>query len=248
MFKLLCVLVLTVAFAPSARAGMFSAEALQAIDGAVRAQQEVQSQVEAWDREKEELLSKIRNLKNQLRYLHHQQEKFASYSLRQEASIRRMETRQQELERVQVELEPFLVRVVQRLKTFVRHDLPFLREEREKRLAFLQETLDDYRLPVSEKFRRVMEALQVEADYGKYAEVSESFIDLDGKESKVFVLRLGRVALFYLTPDAQKAGRYDRSTGQWVELSGATAAALKSAVQMVGKNRAMELVNLPVAR
>lgn len=241
-------LLLLVAFVPLVEAAGSVAESRQTFDKAIALQQKTQTQVDAWNQEKEELQARIRNLKNRLRYLHYQQEKYTSYLGNQEENIRTLEQKQTNLQTLQTELEPYLVILIQRLQDFVLSDLPFLAEERQRRLAFLRESVEDYNLKTSEKFRRVLEALQVEAEYGSYPEVSVDLIDLNGQLTKVQLLRLGRLAMFYLTLDGQRAGRYERSTGRWVELSRASAQQVKAAMQMVGKSRAMELVNLPIVR
>ena len=209
--------------------------------------QQTEQQVAAWNSEKEQLLTRIRNLQNQLRLLRYQQAKYTSYATKQEANILGIEDKKESLEKLERELDPYLNNVLERLKNFVQTDMPFLVEEREKRLAFLEESMADYHLTTSEKFRRILEALQVEAGYGKGAEVDETFVTLHGEPTKVQRLRLGRVALYYLTLDGKTAGSFDRKTGQWQELPGSFAVELKSAIQMVGKSRTMELVHLPVA-
>ena len=224
-----------------------SADTRKSIEEAIVLQQQTQKQIDDWVSEKEGLLSRIRNLKNELRYVERQQEEYASYSRKQEQNIRRIEEKQEDLKRMHREFEPYLEEMVERLQDFVQSDLPFLTEEREKRLAFISESMGDYHLAVSEKFRRILEALQVEAEYGRYPEVDETFLDIDGKPTKVQMLRIGRLALYYLTLDGKKAGRYDPKSGRWKELPRDSAGEIKSAIQMIGKNRTMALVNLPVA-
>jgi len=224
------------------------ADTRQTLDKAIELQQKTQTQVDAWNQERDVLQARISNLKNRLRYLHFQQEKYASYSGKQEENIRTLEQKQANLQTLQMELEPYLLTLIQNLQDFVHSDLPFLADERQRRLAFLRESVEDYNLKTSEKFRRVLETLQVEAGYGNYPEVSVDVIDLDGQLTKVQILRLGRLAMFYLTLDGQKAGGYDRDKGRWLELPRASALEVKSAVQMVGKSRAMELVNLPIVQ
>ncbi len=65
-----------------------------------------------------------------------------------------------------------------RLEEFVKKDLPFLPEERERRLKFLKDSLNDYHLGLDEKTRRLLESLQAEAGYGEDVEKSEGSIQL----------------------------------------------------------------------
>jgi len=233
---------------PPVAADLSGTKAAETIEQSIQMQQQAQKEADAWGSEREELLTRIRNLKNELRYLRYQQAKYQSHAEKQEENIRRAEAKKEQLEKIQMELEPYLNKAVRRLQELVQNDLPFLPEERQKRLSFLQESLEDYHLPASEKYRRVLEALQVEAEYGKYPEADETLLELNGEPTKVHLLRLGRLALYYLSLDGQKAGRFDRNKGQWEQLSADCAGELKSAMQMIGKSRTMELVNLPIGR
>ena len=211
-----------------------------------RSQQPNQFREAAWELEQKQLLSRVHDLQRQLRQLRYQRKKYAAYALQQQATIHSNEAKRKSLENVTSELEPYLHDAVRRLRDFVEADLPFLPEERRKRLAFLEESMTDYHLEIAEKFRRVLEALQAEAGYGRSPEVTETFLNLNGEPTKVRLLRLGRVALYYLTPDGQQGGRYNPQKDRWEALPEDSVTEIGSAMQMVGKTRTMELVNLPV--
>lgn len=237
----------TACSAPAAAADSVG-ETRQVVEKAIESQPKTRDRVDPRSQEKDQLEARILNLQNRLRYLHYQQEQHASYFAAQQEKIRTLAAKRAKLETLQIELEPYLNTLVQRLRVFVEGDLPFLAEERQKRLVFLEESLADYNLKPSEKLRRVLEALQVETEYGRYPEVSDTFLELNGQSTKVRVLRLGRLAMYYLTHDGEKAGRYDREQGEWVALPRGSARELRAALEMVEKSRVMEIVDLPVAR
>lgn len=223
-------------------------DARKAGETSILPHQQNQSLDDSLDRELEQLAARIHSLQNRLRQLRLQRKKYAAYSVKQAETLRGDAARQESLATVESQLEPYLNEVVRRLRNFVQADLPFLPEERSKRLASLEQVMADYHLNPAEKLRRILEALQVEAGYGRSTGIEQRFLDLHGKPTKVHLLRLGRVALYYLTPDGQQGGRYDRKTGRWEALSGDSVAEVKAALQMVDKTRTMQLVNLPVAR
>ena len=62
-----------------------------------------------------------------------------------------------------------------------------------------------------ERFRRIMEAYQVETDYGRTIEAYSGKLARDGKPRTVDFLRAGRVALVYATLDGGETGYWDRA-------------------------------------
>ena len=147
-----------------------------------------------------------------------------------------------------MDLEPYLEKIYRRLEGFVAGDLQFLHEERTRRLAFLRSSLDDYRVKLSEKLRRMLEALQVEANYGRSIGKTEGVLSLGGEKSGVNFIRVGRLSLFFLSEDHEKAGYLDTKTGKWKLLDHKYARELSKAIEMAERKRAIELVDLPVGK
>lgn len=143
-------------------------------------------------------------------------------------------------------LEEKLVEIVQKLKTDIASGLPFLSAERSRRVAFLEESLSDPALSLGEKYRRVAEALTVEADYGLTSETTTEEIVLDGKTVSASVIRLGRLAMFALTPDQTKAGVYDRTKGEFVD-SAVHLSDIQMLFEAVNSRIRQGLVTVPLA-
>src|SRR5581483_10798455 len=80
---------------------------------------------------------------------------------------------------LQQQIVPLLKKMVDTLDSFIKLDTPFLKAEREARLQSLQALLDRPDVGVPEKYRRVMEAYQVEAEYGRTIEAYTSALDQD---------------------------------------------------------------------
>jgi len=59
---------------------------------------------------------------------------------------------------------PMMLKMVKVLNRFVQLDTPFLKKERSMRVMNLKEMLDDPSVSTSEKYRRILEAYQIEAD------------------------------------------------------------------------------------
>ncbi|WP_457572223.1 DUF3450 domain-containing protein [Desulfovulcanus sp.] len=220
---------------------------IKSMQGVIKDAQKVQKEVDAWAMEREKLLSEISELKNLKRWYMHQQKKYETYIQKQKQLLAELQRRRKEARRINISLEPYLDDTVKRLEEFIGSDLNFLPEERQKRLAFLKDSLDDYHLGLSEKLRRVLEVLQVEAEYGRGIEKSEAVLTLDNKPTEVRLLRIGRVALFYQTLDGKRCG-YMEAGGTWKDLPASFNSEISKALDMIDHRRAYDLIELPLRR
>ncbi len=80
-----------------------------------------------------------------------------------------------------------------------------------RRIQFLRDSLDDYHLQLSEKLRRVFEALLVETEYGQNVSTSTQELMINGTPTQVTIFRLGRAALYYQTTDGSEVGIWDKT-------------------------------------
>ncbi|MEK6805298.1 MAG: DUF3450 domain-containing protein [Pseudomonadota bacterium] len=144
------------------------------------------------------------------------------------------------------EILPLMLRMLDSLEKFVALDLPFLKAERNERIAALKRLLADPQTGVAEKYRRLVEAYQVETDYGRGLGVERAELPLAGSAKIVDVLRVGRTALFYLSLDGDDTGRWDANAKKWVELSGSYRSAIRKGLKVARETTAPELLTLPM--
>ena len=71
---------------------------------------------------------------------------------------------------------------------------------------------------------------------------------MDGEPVFANVFRLGRMSIFWKTPDGTRVGEYDRVNDRWVELPRSYARRISAAVEMADRQRPIELIQLPVGR
>lgn len=107
---------------------------------------------------------------------------------------------------------PMVTRMLATLEKFVSLDMPFLPEERAKRIAGLKEMMSRADVSLAEKYRRVVEAYQIEMEYGRTIEAYQGKVG----EKTVDFLRAGRVALLYQTLDGNETGYWDAGARKWV--------------------------------
>ena len=120
---------------------------------------------------------------------------------------------------IERQMLPLMTRLIASLELFIELDMPFLLEERRERVVFLKDLLNRSDVTAAEQFRNVMDAWQQEmSDYGSNSEIYTDEVMIDGANREVQMLRIGRIALVYLTPDGGTAGAWDLNSRQWVTL------------------------------
>lgn len=253
-FVWLLALTLLAADSPTIRAqtradSTVSATKVEATVGeAVAIRRSTQEQQDSWATERAELVQRYRQLKTSVARLSEYRETQAASAAELQAKVDELARRLQEADRFEAGLQDTLLAIFDRLDAYVRADLPFLLQERSDRLQSVRTQLVRVDVDAAEKLRRLLEALLIEARYGDGTEVYEKQIDVAGDALAVRVLRLGRLALFWRTPDGKRAGTFDRANAAWVELDGAGRRAVNNAMDMADRRRPHEVIALPLGR
>ena len=164
----------------------------------------------------------------------------------QEAEKTSLRTQLEDIELTQQEILPLMLRMIDRLEAFLATDVPFLMNERRQRVALLRELLDRADVTVAEKYRRVLEAYQVELDYGRTIEAYRDELDVDGTRRIVDILRVGRVGLYYQSLDGRYSGHWDPATGSWMPLDGSDRLAIRQGLRVARQEVAPELLRLQI--
>jgi len=149
---------------------------------------------------------------------------------------------------IERQIVPLMERMLDSLEQFVQLDTPFLMHERTERLARLREMLERSDVSSAEKFRRVIEAYQIENDYGRTIEAYKGTVPINGNPQEVDFLRIGRVALAYQSVGGAHTGVWDVKTGQWEELDPAEYKnQVAEGIRIARKQVAPDLMIIPVA-
>lgn len=148
---------------------------------------------------------------------------------------------------IERQITPFMLRMVDGLEQFVSLDMPFLLDERNKRVADLRSMLDRADVAVSEKFNQVFRAYQIENEYGRTMESYSETITIGGAERKVDILKIGRVVLAYQTLDGEETGIWNKEAKQWEAVSDDYSGSVRNGIKMARKQLAVDMFTLPVS-
>ncbi len=150
-----------------------------------------------------------------------------------------------EIETTTREVLPLMQKMLATLDQFVALDVPFQLEERRKRVDTLKDMMGRADVTVSEKYRRIIEAYQIETDYGRTLEAYQGELGEGGDARTVRFLRLGRVALLYQTLDGHETGYWDARQKKWV-VDDSYRADVKKGFAVADKAGAPDLLIAPV--
>ena len=133
----------------------------------------------------------------------------------QEVEVASIERQLVEIETTTREVQPLMQRMVDTLVQFIELDVPFLLEERMARVNNLKDLMPRADVVISEKYRLILEAYQIELDYGRTFDTYEGPLG-HGDDRTVEFARLGRVSLMYRTLDGSETGYWDVKQQRWV--------------------------------
>ena len=215
---------------------------------AVKTRQNTQKAADKWAEEKSNLEAEFRMLQKENEALELKHRELTEKVSGGREKVASLERQIQQINRISDELAPFLNDIMVRYAEHGRQDLPFLPEERHHRIQNLRDMLKDESVTVAEKYRRLMEALLIEAEYGNTVEVYREKIDLNGARLLADIFRLGKLSLFCRSLDHQITGFYDPPNRKWQPFPARYNPAVDSAIEIGSKRRAVDLISLPIGK
>ena len=153
-----------------------------------------------------------------------------------------------ELDKTNQRIVPFMLRMIDGLENFIQLDLPFLLNERTSRVDNLKVTMDRGDVSTSEKFRLIIESYKTELEYGRTIESYRDNITINNVETSADFLRIGRVALTYLTVDGSKGGYWDTNSSSWEKSTSSIKRSTADALKVASKQAPPALIKIPVYR
>jgi hypothetical protein len=194
----------------------------------------------------ETLFSKYSNALRQLDSLRIYNHQMRDLIASQEAELASLTSQVDRVDVVGRSVTPLMLRMIDALDAFVTLDIPFLEAERAARIASLKETMARSDVTNAEKYRHIMEAYQIENEYGRTIEAYRSTLKREGREDKVDFLRFGRIALVYQTLDGTDSGVWDQEKRGWVALDSGYRTSIRDGIRIARKQAAPDLIRLPI--
>ncbi|MEM7413564.1 MAG: DUF3450 domain-containing protein [Myxococcota bacterium] len=209
---------------------------------------EAQKQIDALAEEADELLARYNTAVEQLASLREYNDRMQSFVDDQDAQVAKLRGELEQVDAVGRSVTPLMLRMIAALESFVALDVPFLIRERTERIERLRRMMVRADVTLSEKYRRIMEAYQIETEYGRTIEAYRGPLSPNGHGATVDFLRFGRIALLYLSLDGEEVGMWDAQARDWRPLDPSYRTDIRNGLRVARKQIAPDLISLPLVQ
>lgn len=213
------------------------------------AAQAIQQQVEQLDRQRREDFQSWRQVRRETLVLEAHNRRLAEWNSQLREQLASLDRQLASLDQTREELDPLMELMLSRLERFIEHDLPFEQSERLARVEELQELLGRVDVSSAEKLRQLLATYRSEVDQGRQLSVTREFVQVDPEreEERVHLLRVGRIGLYYLSDDQQRAGVWSAAEQEWQPLTTRQRAQVARGLELADERGLPELLTLPLS-
>ena len=216
--------------------------------GAARqvAEKTSQSKIDEMDEQTSVIISEFKTVSKQIEGLRVYNAQMRQQIQRQEERLKEIDRTLKEAQVMQRQIPPFTRRMLAGVKTSIELDLPFHLAERKERIAFAKAALDNPTVSPAEGLRQVLEAFNVEAEYGRKIDAYKDSIVIDGELIEGNILRVGRLAMVFQTADETQTLAWNNETRSWEELDNSYRNPTRKGLRIANKLATVDLMELPL--
>jgi hypothetical protein len=218
----------------------------RAVDTQIKSEiaaQKSQQRIDSLDDESRQMLAEYRAVLRQTESLNAYNDQLDKLVISQKNELVSINAQLENIETTQREIVPLMLDMINVMAQFIALDLPFLPEERNNRVEQLQLLMERADVSLAEKYRRILEAYQVETEYGRTIEAYQDELTVEGNSRTVEFLRIGRVGLYYLSLDGKEVGHWNNG---WEVLDSDYRKAVEKGLKVAKKQLPPDLLVLPM--
>lgn len=194
------------------------------------------------------LRAEIEQLNEEVKNLQIYRNHLQSLVANQEQEMTSLEQQTEEIKRTRQGIVPLMYDMIEGLEEWVAKDKPIRLAARQERIEKLKELMPRADVSDAEKYRRILEAYQIELDYGNKLGTYQAQIALSSAQQvEAEVLYLGRLVLLARSLDGEQFWNWDAKQQSWQAFSDANKSDLNAAYQLAQQQIAPTLLNLPVS-
>jgi hypothetical protein len=211
-----------------------------------KAEKSSQTKIDKMDEDTSLIINEFKTVSKQIEGLRVYNAQMKQQIERQEERLKEIDKTLKEAQIMQRQIPPFTRRMLAGIETSIELDIPFHHSERKERIAFAKAALDNPTVSPAEGLRQVLEAFEVEAEYGRKMDAYKDSILIDGDLREGNILRVGRLALVFQTADEQQSRAWDNNTRTWVELDNSYRNPTRKGLRIANKLATVDLLELPI--
>ncbi|MDA9558204.1 DUF3450 domain-containing protein, partial [Vibrio sp.] len=194
-----------------------------------------------------ELQSEIDRLTQEINNLTVYESHLNQLVLNQEAEKDAIDVQLHDVKETKQGLIPLMYQMLNALEVHIVSDRPIKSDSREKRLNSLQTMMTQANVSDAEKYRRILEAYQIEMDYGLKVGLFEQTIETNEGHVTAEVLNLGRIALIARNQNGSEYWAWNQSKTQWDAVDIAQKDHVDHAFDVANKDVIPSVLILPVS-
>ncbi len=160
-----------------------------------------------------------------------------------------MDSLEQQIEEVKTTRQrvvPLMYDMIDGLRQIVASGPPIKLNIRQKRIAKLDSMMSRADISDAEKYRRILDAYQIELDYGTLLEVYQGEIKVGLENIQADIFHLGRISIVARSINKMKYWSWDGNSGSWVEMDDSLNSEIDKAFNLV-EQKSTSMVTLPVS-
>ena len=212
-----------------------------------KASSKSQRKIESIYEQTQELLAEYRNTVDEAEVLRGYNDHVQRMVNDQKRNIASLQKQIDGIDKTKQGVVPLMYKMIDTLETFVDLDVPVNLEARKERIAGLRDVMNDSDVTVSEQFRLVLEAYEIEANYGTIFSVYQAETDFgDGTPVTADFVHMGRIALVAQSLDAKRSWVWNNESRSWETLGEEYLKPVTNAIRMARKQLPPDLAKLPV--
>lgn len=209
-----------------------------------------QTQIESLDEKRLNLASTYRVTLKQTSNLKKYNQQLRNTIVSQQDEMQLLQQQIGRISHLERDIVPLMTDMLDALSDFIALDTPFLYQERITRVKNLNLLFNNGNISNSEKYRRILEAYQIENDYGRTIEAYDGPLinpsNANSAQQTVTFLKVGRLAYLYQTMDKKQVFHWSTKNKAWEKLDSRYNAQVDEGIKMAREQIPSNLMFIPV--
>lgn len=238
-------LLITASILPANASGLDTAQSIQQKTNNASAAS--QKRISASADHSVSMRAEIEQLREEVKNLEVYQQHLTSMVANQEQEQTSLLNQIEEIKVTRQGVVPLMYQMIDGLKENIEKDKPIKLEQRQERVEKLVALMPRANVSDAEKYRRILEAYQIEMDYGTKLGTYQGSIQIDGESREADILYVGRLALVARSLNGTIFWSWQQDQSQWQEIDSAMKSELDTAFSIADKQIAPGLITVPVS-